>query len=1453
MHNLDLVNIKGIEFYPLSDEELLRNSTVRVENTNQIENNRTPALGGIYDSRMGSQFNYVCTTCGNEQSECPGHYGHYKLSHPVINPIYYPFIIKWLRLICVHCHRIIMDTSIKELYGDMDDFIKSENDYKANAILKYFIKKYKSIDKRVYCDHCNNIASQIKHVKTKKSFDIKVYQPTYKTSSINEFFVRVSRYATTRSTYVEDKSMNGLLLINDQLDILESMPDSELEKIGFPVKSHPKNYINWYLYIPPVMIRFINNSKHTSSDHNYVTGNLEKVIKSDMAIGVVDKFSESFDKRVGRINSTLDNLIQMIKDFNAYIGIITSQEKKYTIYHNIPGKEGFLRKTIIGKTISRGVFRIVIACTPDTMIDVVTIPKKIAHTLFIEETATPFNIHILQKYVDNHTDYPGCNNIKSIDRGTLIINSGNYKLNFGDVVFRNVIDGDILVDNRSPSNDSTSFTAAKIKVYDGIGDISCKRMNIGFCKGFNADFDGDSMTGKVVKSEAIREEARQLLDINMFMLNYGSASPIVGQQQDAIPALAQLTKSDTIISRYDVMFLYERTPIRPILKKEYYTGREVFSMSLPVITYRAASPMFKDPLVKLFGDFDESDYIVNIEKGVLKSGIICGDIIKEKPGSLYSVIMSQYGMKTCLDTVFHNQQLAMNFNKMYGLTMSYSDLLLNDESKMLIDRIKTVMYREFDELNNQLVEGTLKIPKDKTTQQYIEDRIAKISNVNKSFISAIMKSIDLDTNGLFKMVLTGSKGKLSNILNIYAFRGQLKINNLRLRNTLDYQRFSIYSPQFSIDPRHRGLVSQSYIEGLDPQDVPAIGMETRRNILTKGIVTSVAGSSGRTKIIMMESLIVSNLLMTSRGYNQKIVEFSCCDDGFKPSIYQLVKLPILRMSNSEIKRKYKTRSDKIIQDRDYILDIHNTLTILNPYFTFNDKIYLPIDVSQIILNVDGDNSTVKGMQDKEKLLDEFCDSIINYLRFHPVFRAKGRKVPPYVINQFKILSSSIRCLITPEFLETISIDTFKLLLNDISRRIIDTFFNPGEPIGTIIGQAYTGPLTQYLIDAHHASTDGGTSRDNLEYSDSVLNNKDIKSSSITKMIVFVKPEYEQDHKIVQEVADKIYTKKLKNMLTTTMIYYEGINENIFDPEDAEFIKKNKSFIKGDLYPVKIKMYLRKHIMKEYGITFNDIANRIDYIYDSKIIAIDTTKSTSSNYEILLLFDIDFNWRFSSSRDIKSLKKPISTNNKWSLVDEFAKKFFKETTINEFTGIKSSHVLESKKYIIENGEVKEYKFYFIETDGIDMRNVLRVNIVDNERTYCRNAIEMYKYGGFFACKQTMINELQNTFGESIGFMPSCYAIISNLVMETGTPSPLSEIGLKQREPDELLLRMAYRNVQGCIVEGAVNNTTTSSNALLSNIIMGQKPKTIGTTYNKIIVNEQFVIDNAKKSEDIEDYL
>lgn len=83
-----LKTIQEIQFGLFSPEEIKNMSVCHIEYPETMDEQRhRPRERGLNDPKLGSiDRAYRCATCGENMTECPGHFGHIELAVPVFHP-----------------------------------------------------------------------------------------------------------------------------------------------------------------------------------------------------------------------------------------------------------------------------------------------------------------------------------------------------------------------------------------------------------------------------------------------------------------------------------------------------------------------------------------------------------------------------------------------------------------------------------------------------------------------------------------------------------------------------------------------------------------------------------------------------------------------------------------------------------------------------------------------------------------------------------------------------------------------------------------------------------------------------------------------------------------------------------------------------------------------------------------------------------------------------------------------------------------------------------------------------------------------------------------------------------------------------------------------------------------------------------------------------------------------
>lgn len=318
----DTREITKITFGVYSAKEILGMAVCRIDNPKKVGPNT------VYDDRMGTtDSTKICETCNENAHNCQGHFGYIELNEPVVHPLFYKRVVKFLNCFCLKCNRLLL----------MKDqvYLAGFNRYKGESRFKLIQERLKKVDVCCHAD-CGAEHPRCKF-STSDSSIFKVYE--------NKDKVRTSIVLTTEEIF----------------KIFDNILDEDVELIGLnPKLVHPRNLIITILpVIPPCDRPYVKADGNMCDDD--ITNQYVEIIKANNHL----ENSSSSDKKEISENKRQKFLASL--RFRIHTTFNNSQGKaKHTtngraikgIKERLAGKEGQLRMNLMGKR----------SCTPSTPI-----------------------------------------------------------------------------------------------------------------------------------------------------------------------------------------------------------------------------------------------------------------------------------------------------------------------------------------------------------------------------------------------------------------------------------------------------------------------------------------------------------------------------------------------------------------------------------------------------------------------------------------------------------------------------------------------------------------------------------------------------------------------------------------------------------------------------------------------------------------------------------------------------------------------------------------------------------------------------------------------------------------------------------------------------------------------------------------------------------------------------
>ena len=136
-------NVVGVQFSIMSPDEIRKRSVVEVTRHETYDKD-TPVIKGLFDIRMGTtEMGKVCGTCGQNNMNCPGHFGHCELARPIYHYQFISLIQKILKCTCIQCSKLL----INKESATIKNLMKKSNKHRWNEIYN-LSQKLLDVDKK---------------------------------------------------------------------------------------------------------------------------------------------------------------------------------------------------------------------------------------------------------------------------------------------------------------------------------------------------------------------------------------------------------------------------------------------------------------------------------------------------------------------------------------------------------------------------------------------------------------------------------------------------------------------------------------------------------------------------------------------------------------------------------------------------------------------------------------------------------------------------------------------------------------------------------------------------------------------------------------------------------------------------------------------------------------------------------------------------------------------------------------------------------------------------------------------------------------------------------------------------------------------------------------------------------------------------------------------------------
>ena len=1276
--------------------------------------------------------------------------------------------------------------------------------------------------------------------------------------------------------------------------ILERISDATVDFMG--VKTPPSKLMLRIISVPPTTIR--PGVKNFGNNVHDTTNLLQHIVKRNNLLPkqLPDNMGPSGPG--GAVDNDLDRSIQNLQQIYYELirgssatsqgssgkrGLVIGSRSTNSILKNIPGKDGGrIRSNLLGgRTFYMS--RSTISGNMKFKISEVGIPLEFARTMQVKEVVQEFNREWLMPFfLNGRKQYPGSTYVDRRATGETHDVSGmkDYYLEVGDSLLRDVVSKDLAFFNRQPTLERSSMGGHSAVIMQD-PSMHTFQINVITCEWYNADFDGDQMNLWVPRSPSSRAEALIMSNVANWFISSKNSGPVNGEVQDSTVGCYELTRSTVLMDKFHAMCLFGSTGLEaprfdldPPDKK--YTGRDIVSMLLSEmpVNYSRAPTSYSDVYAPYIS-YDKDEIFTVIEQGKLIKGVLDKKAIGAKSsGGIFHLISREYGPQQSLNMIYALQQVSLQFLLWQGFTVGTADLIPKKDALEQIHALISSVILESQVITDRLLRGEIVPPIDSNVHDFYEKlQINALKIPETEILRWILGSINPNTNGFFKMIASGSKGSNPNLIHVSGAIGQTTINGQRIQEKFAFRRTLPYYARFSIDPAAYGFVANSYVTGMTVGEFIFQDMNGRFDLINKALSTASTGTFMRKGIMNTQSCIVDNHLHVSK--DTKIVQMIYGEDGIDPRELEKVDFNTIKVTDTELRSMTWVDVSKVITvtstqeeiikaqesvdnmcsiikaDRDKYRKIFLRLEALNSSSITNNAL-LPVNTKRIIDKVFVEIKNNNRSNNINKLVSapdiiykiNKIINLCNNLPYTLINEIQERRQSPIHLHKKAatfLLCLSIRSELNPKILVQLTNNQLDYIIEDIRLRYGKSLIEYGTAVGILAAQAISEPLTQYMLDSHHRSVGGGTNKSGLVRVNEIYGAKDVSVEQSSVMTLPLYPHIVKTIEEAQDIVNSIEYVTLSRFVKQYDILLEPHNRLIFPLyiKDIEWIEE---FLKaypqispsGDLTNWCFRFVIDKSALVLKAVELELIVIKLRNTHPG-VFVIHTSEAAP---EIIIRV-----WHRASQFRKGGEDEP------------HARELLEEVLNTPIRGIKNvlRAAAEKTTYmaITDDNGLKQAERCVITTTGTNLYHAMLHQNIDKTQASSTSVDETFRTFGIEAARAKIISETRAFMEDSTPNLRHLY-LYADEMTRTGKVTSVEGAGLGSREPGNIFLRMSAGSPIQVITSAALNTVKSKIYGIAAPQLLGGIPQ-IGTLYNSVIVDEEYVRANIKSVDNVLDEL
>lgn len=390
-------------------------------------------------------------------------------------------------------------------------------------------------------------------------------------------------------------------------------------------------------------------------------------------------------------------------------------------------------------------------------------------------------------------------------------------------------------------------------------------------------------------------------------------------------------------------------------------------------------------------------------------------------------------------------------------------------------------------------------------------------------------------------------------------------------------------------------------------------------------------------------------------------------------------------------------------------------------------------------------------------------------------------------------------------------EAFDWVIGEVEQIFNRAVADPAEMVGTLAAQSIGEPATQMTLNTFHyagvasKSVTGGVPR--LKEIINVAVN--IRTPALE---VHLHPEYSRTEEDAHQIMRQLTYTCLRDVTASVEIFYDPKLDSTDIAEDRDFVDAFFAIPDEDIRlelhsPWLLRLELDRAKVLEGGYEMAEIVNAIANTVGKDVFVI----HSEDNAEKLII----------RIRVVAEKEDEEILGDEDMFLKRIEGTLLDQVELGGIKGIQRVFITEGKTVLLsEAGEYDQGKEWYLETDGINLKQVLAVEGVDSTKTYSNNCVEIFEVLGVEAGRNALFKELNGVIEMGGSYVNYRHlALLCDLMCNKGQLMSITRHGINRTDAGALS-RSSFEETVEILLEAAAVGDIDDCRGVAENVLLGQ---------------------------------